>query len=96
MMASSSPAIDCGAQGDESACGSPVFDMSRPCRPVVDRAVLLTAAKSSLDLDQVNHTPLFVAAELLPTFGISNALDYTHGELLPPPDLVITLGVMLI
>lgn len=86
----------CGSHDDESACDSPVFGTARPCRPVVDRVVLLTAAKSSLDLDQVNHTPLFVAAELLPAAGPSIAADYTHGELLPPPDLVITLGVMQI
>jgi hypothetical protein len=28
--------------------------------------------------------------------GPSIAAEYTRGELLPPPDLVITLGVMLI
>jgi hypothetical protein len=98
-MASSKVAHDaneCGMRGDESTCDFPAIDTARPCRPVVDRAVLLTAAKSSLDLDQAAHTPLFVAAELLPTSGISIAVDYTHGELLPPPDLVITLGVMLI
>src|SRR6266478_4078896 len=41
---------NCGARDDQSACDSPAFDMGRPCRPVVERAVLLTAAKSSLDL----------------------------------------------
>jgi hypothetical protein len=99
LMASSKAGHDaneCGARGDESACDSPAFDTGRPCRPVVDRAVLLTAAKSSLNLDQAAHTPLFVAVELLPASGPSIAADYTHGELLPPPDLVITLGVMLI
>src|SRR5260370_4756560 len=51
LMASSKAANDCEARGDESACGSPAFDTSRPCRPVVDRVVLLTAANSLLDLD---------------------------------------------
>jgi hypothetical protein len=98
-MASSKAAHDtdvCGSQVDKAGCDGPAFDTGRPCRPVVDRAVLLTTTKSLLDLDRVNHTPLFVAAELLPNSGISIAVDYTHGELLPPPDLVITLGVMLI
>ena len=99
LMASSKAGRDaneCGARGDESACDSPAFDTGRPCRPVVDRAVLLTAAKSSLDLDQSAHTPLFVAVQLKPASGPSIAADSTHGELLPPPDLGITLGVMLI
>ncbi len=99
LMASSKAGHDanqCAAQGDQSKCDSPAFDTCRPCRPVVDRAVLLTAAKSSLELDQAAHTPLFVAAKLMPASGPSIAADSTHGELLPPPDLVITLGVMLI
>ena len=99
LMASSHggrDANDCGALGDQSKCDSPAIDTSRPCRPVVDRALLLTAAKSSLDLDQAAHTPLFIAAELLPASSPSIAADSTHGGLLPPPDLVITLGVMLI
>jgi hypothetical protein len=86
----------CGSQSDESACDGAAFDTGRPCRPVVDRALLLTAAKSSLDLDQAAHTPLFAAVQLFPASGPSIAADYSHGELLPPPDPVITLGVMLI
>jgi hypothetical protein len=100
LMASSKAGPDanvcCRSHGDESVCESPALDTSRPCRPIVDRAVLLTAAKSSLDRDGSAHTPLFVAVQLLPSAGPSIAADYTHADLLPPPDLVITLGVMLI
>jgi hypothetical protein len=61
----------------------------------VDRADLVTSAKAALDLDRVDLAPLFVAVEFLPAISTSVQVDSLR-ELLPPPDLVTTLGVLLI
>ena len=91
--------------GEKSCCrcnraaskdGRPVVHTDRPCRPVLDKAVYLTGPKSSLDFDRVDAAPLFVAFEPLPLIGLTIDVDCHRGELLPPPDLVITLGVLLI
>ena len=74
----------------------PVAHSDRPCRPVIDKAIYLTGPKSSLDLDRVDAAPLFLAFEPLPVIEPSILVDGHRGELLPPPDLVITLGVLLI
>jgi hypothetical protein len=58
--------------------------------------VLLTVAKSSIDLNRVDQAPMFVAVEPVPAFVSCTAAESVRGELLPPPDLVVTLGVMLI
>lgn len=76
---------------------APAFDKGEaPCKPVVDRPVLLTGVKAVLDLDQVDHTPLFVAVEFLPATDPSITTDFKRGELLPSLDLITTLGVLLI
>ncbi|MGE5195129.1 MAG: hypothetical protein ACM3U2_21760 [Deltaproteobacteria bacterium] len=72
------------------------FSTGRPCRPVIDRLELLTAGKAALDLDRVAQSPLSVAAEPMPALVPCVAAETVRGELLPPPDLVITLGVLLI
>jgi len=86
----------CRSQSEESACGGSEFDTGRPCRAVVDRTVVLTVAKVVVELDQPDHATVFIANELMPATGPSIAAIFTRGELLPPPDLVVTLGVMLI
>jgi hypothetical protein len=85
----------CQSAGGKCPAGCPSLTQGRPCRPVVDRAEIVTSAKAALDLDRVDHTPLFVAVELLPAIVSSVEVDYAR-ELLPPPDLVTTLGVLLI
>ena len=72
------------------------FDTDCPCRPVVDRTVSISAAKAVLDLDCADHMPLFLAA--LPILAVVPAVSFDHarGDLPPPPDLVTTLGVLLI
>lgn len=86
----------CGAKRVAKDNGSPAFATDCPCRPVVDRPVVIAAVKALLDLDRADHTPLFLAAapifELVP--GVS--FDHARGNLPPPPDLVTTLGVLLI
>lgn len=67
----------------------------RPCKPVLDKAVYVAVPKSTLDLDRVDVVPLFLVCKLLPVVTGPVLVDIHRGELLPPPDLVITLGVML-
>lgn len=69
----------------------------RPCRPVLDSSNFVNGPKSvSPDLDRGEHTPLFVAFEPLPALIPGIAHDFDRTRLLPPPDLVVTLGVLLI
>lgn len=86
----------CEASSVESACDNPAFDLNRPCRAVVDRTVVLSLAKVVLDLDQPDHATVFITNELVSVAGPTIAAEHTRRELLPPPDLVVTLGVMLI
>jgi hypothetical protein len=90
--------------GEMSCCGakrlakdneSPSFAGDCPCRSVVDRPLVIAAVKVLLDLDQADHTPLFLAA--LPAFVLVPGVSFDHarGDP-PPPDLVTTLGVLLI
>jgi hypothetical protein len=74
----------------------PVVRSESPCRPVVDKAVFLSVVKSALDFDRADGTPLFAAIEPLPEFGRCAAADLHNREFLPAPDLVVTLGVLLI
>jgi hypothetical protein len=85
-------------QSAKEKCGSrcPGLSHGRPCRPVLDQTDVLASAKPVLDLDRSDELPLFVAVELLPVTLASVAADYLRGESLPPPDLVTTLGVLLI
>jgi hypothetical protein len=55
----------------------------------------VTAAKAALDLDR-DVAPLFAAVELLSAVITPVAADFFRGESLPPPDLITTLGVLLI
>lgn len=99
------PAATGGSSGEKTCCRQkrakgpselPVVSSTRPCRPVLDQPLLLAAARSILDLDQAAHTPLCIAAAPLPTIDPCTTADATRAELLPPPDLVTTLGVLLI
>jgi hypothetical protein len=86
----------CGAKRAAQDQKGPAFNTDCPCRPVVDRTVSIAAAKAVLDLDQADHTPLFLAA--LPIVAVVPAVSFDHarGDLPPPPDLITTLGVLLI
>lgn len=92
----SGPATCC--QCSQKACGSesPGVRAERPCRPVVHKAVYLTAARVALQLDQTEALPLSIAFEPLPVTVPDFVATIHHRELLPPPDLVVTLGVLLI
>lgn len=99
------PATTGGFSGEKACCRQkrargpselPVVASSRPCRPVLDQPQLLTAARLILDLDEAGYAPLCIAAAPLPTIDPCMAADATRAELLPPPDLVVTLGVLLI
>src|SRR5258708_29391066 len=52
----------CGAKRVSKANDSPAFATDCPCRPVVDRPVVITAVKALFDFDQAEHTPLFLAS----------------------------------
>lgn len=91
--------------GAKSCCGSkpvsndgklPALDAECPCRPVLDRPVFTLAVKAVLDLDQSDHTPLLVAVAPVLAIVPSVSFDHARGDLPPPPDLVTTLGVLLI
>ena len=86
----------CGAKRVARGDGSPVVGANCPCRPVIDQSVVVATAKSLLDLDQSDRTPLVLAA--IPAFVLVAAVscDHARGDLPPPPDLVTTLGVLLI
>jgi len=86
----------CQSAGGKCASGCPSLTEGRPCRPVVDRSDIVTAAKAALDLDRVDAAPMFAAVELLPAVVAPVAADFFRGESLPPPDLITTLGVLLI
>src|SRR5262245_52510674 len=86
----------CQTAGRKCASGCPSLTEGRPCRPVVDRSDIVTAAKAALDLDRVEAAPMFAAVELLPAVIAPVATDFFRGESLPPPDLITTLGVLLI
>jgi hypothetical protein len=63
---------------------------------VIDQSVVIAAVKAVLDLDRADHTPLFLAT--VPAFVLAPGVSFDHarGDLPPPPDLVTTLGVLLI
>ena len=86
----------CGAKRVAKNSGSPAFATDCPCRSVVDQTVVITAVKAVLDLDPASHTALVLAA--VPAFVVVPAVcfDHARGDLPPPPDLVTTLGVLLI
>ena len=86
----------CCHAGGKCSSGCPSLTEGRPCRPVVDRSDIVTAAKAALDLDRVDAAPTFAAVELLPAVVAPVAADFFRGESLPPPDLITTLGVLLI
>ena len=86
----------CQAAGGKCSSGCPSLSEGRPCRPVVDRSDIMSAAKAVLDLDRVDAAPLFSAAESSPAVMTPVAADFFRGESLPPPDLITTLGVLLI
>jgi hypothetical protein len=101
------PAADDGVQGPRKAsccaCNGttgksdrPSVQSDRPCRPVLDKTIYLTGPKWSLDLDRLGAAPLFLAFESRPVIERSIVAGGHRGELLPPPDLVVTLGVLLI
>jgi hypothetical protein len=58
--------------------------------------VVITAAKATLDLDQAEHTPLFLSIAAIFDLVPAMCVDHARGDLPPPPDLVTTLGVLLI
>jgi hypothetical protein len=86
----------CQSAKEKCGSGCPGLSHGRPCRPVIDRTEIVTSAKSALDRDRIEQLPLFVAVELLPVIVASVEADYLRGESLPPPDLITTLGVLLI
>jgi hypothetical protein len=88
----------CSHRRAGTATDCPVVGSDRPCRPVLHNAVYLNSPKLSLDLDRADCLPPFavLAFEPLPAIVPNIAADFMRGELLPPPDLVITFGVMLI
>jgi hypothetical protein len=86
----------CQGRIGKSSSGRPELNSDRPCKPVVDQLVLLTAAKSSIDLDRIDHAPLFATVEPLPALLRCVTVESIRAESLPPPDLVTTLGVLLI
>ena len=86
----------CGAKRAAHNGTQPAFGADCPCRPVVDRSVTITVVKAVLDLDQAEHMPLFLSAvSTLPVVS-RVSFDHARGALPPPPDLVTTLGVLLI
>lgn len=95
------PASDmpcCASPNGGCATEIPFVGADRPCRPVVDRAVFLSSAKSALDLDRVEWLPALATTASESPAGVAACVtaNSLRRELLPPPDLVITLGVMLI
>jgi hypothetical protein len=106
---SETPAANRGSQqsscGEAACCGCkrracdsdvPGFASQRPCRPVLDKATFLSVPKSSLELARVDAAPLFVAFEPFAAIDRGTVVDFHRGELLPPPDIVIEFGVLLI
>ena len=57
---------------------------------------MIVAVKALLDLDQADHTPLFLAAAPIFANVPGICFDLNRGDLPPPPDLITTLGVLLI
>ena len=95
--ATSTPMACCGHERSRCANRMAAVASDRPCRPVLDRSIFVQGAKaSSIDLARAEHAPLFTAVGLLPLLACGVAHDFDRRELLPPPDLVITLGVLLI
>jgi len=86
----------CRSVGGKCPSGCPSLTEGRPCRPVVDRSDIVTVAKSALDLDRGDAAPIFAAIEPAPAVVAPVAKDFFRGESLPPPDLITTLGVLLI
>jgi len=78
------------------ASHSPTARSERPCRPVLDNPVFLTGGKITLDLDHTDASPVSAGFEPLPATVPDFVAAMHHRELLPPPDLVVTLGVLLI
>ena len=85
----------CQSRAGKCSSGCPSLGEGRPCRPVVDRTEVVTSAKPALDLDRVDAAPLFAAVELLPAVITPVEVSCFRVEL-PPPDLITTLGVLLI
>jgi len=86
----------CGSKRLMKSTGQPEFSADRPCRPVLDRPQFVSVAKATLDLDLSDQTPSFLATAptASPVGGFS--LNHGGGDVPPPPDLVTTLGVLLI
>jgi hypothetical protein len=57
---------------------------------------VVVAQKVSLAAPPGEHLAVFVTAEPLPAIGLSIGLEASRRLSLPPPDLVTTLGVLLI
>ena len=86
----------CQSANEKCGSGCPGLSHGRPCRPVLDRTDIVTLGKPALDLDRIDQMRVFVAVELLPAIVAAVEADYLRGESLPPPDLITTLGVLLI
>jgi|SRR5579872_414648 len=76
--------------------GSLAVGANRPCRPVLDKTTYVNGPKKAIHRDRADAAPLFSALDPLPATTHVSAAEFRRGELLPPPDLVITLGVRLI
>ena len=74
----------------------PTLCSGRPCRSVVDQTPLITAVKVVLEFDRAGHVPLSLA--VVPTSMADTRVEFDRARdnLRPPPDLITTLGVLLI
>lgn len=87
----------CCGQGRGSPIGVAGVASDRPCRPVLEHSVFVPGQKApALKLDRASHCLVFADFEPRPALVSSARHDFDRRELLPPPDLVITLGVLLI
>jgi hypothetical protein len=67
-----------------------------PCRSVVDRPAFVTAAKVVLDLDQSSHERLLSNAVPISAIVSQLGCENSRGHEPLRPDLITTLGVLLI
>ncbi len=86
----------CCQGGGKRSSESPGFSQGRPCRPVVDRTEIVTPAKASLDLDRVDVLPHFLAVQQPSAVTPVIAQRVTLENRVLRPDLITTLGVLLI
>jgi hypothetical protein len=86
----------CGRTHETCESKDPVMGATRSCRPVVETATFLNGSKAPVDLQLADAAPLFVALDVLPLQTGSMAAEVDRTRSLPPPDLVVTLGVRLI